>query len=152
MQAAQLIGEAEQVDQIRQELVEENREVAGHESRESFTISKGTLHRRKSAPTGESTCSVSSSRQRRQETIKAACDIHGGSMVNTTPATIGMIEALERSKGEDIVKAMKKSKKMKGKVLPRLYKEDLIKFESSNDNMFRSIALYYSKGVMGKDR
>lgn len=73
-------------------------------------------------------------------------------MVNTTPATIGMIEALERSKGEDIVKAMKKSKKMKGKVVPRLYKEDLIKFESSNDNMFRSIALYYSKGVMGKDK
>ena len=41
---AQLVGEAEQVDQIRQELVEENKEVAGHESRESFTISKATLH------------------------------------------------------------------------------------------------------------
>ena len=133
-------------------MVEENREVAGHESRESFTISKATLRRRKSAPTGESTCSVSSLRQRKQETIKAACDIHGGSPVNTTPATIGMIEALERSKEEDIVKAMKKSKKMKRKVLPKLYKEDLIKFESSNDNMFRSIALYYSKGVMGKDK
>ena len=46
---------------------------------------------------------MSSLRQHKQETIKAACDLHGGSTVNTTPATIGMIEALERSKEEDIV-------------------------------------------------
>lgn len=78
MQVAQLVGEAEQVDQIRQELVEENREVAGHESRESFTISKATLHRRKSAPTGESTCSVSSLRQRRQETLRQLAIFMGG--------------------------------------------------------------------------
>ena len=153
MQVAHLVNEAEELEQIRQELVVENgEEVTGHESGESFRISKATVRRRRSAPTGESTCSVSSLRQRRQETIKAACEIHGGSAVNTTSATIGMIETLERSKAEDLVKAMQKSKKMKGKVLPKLYKEDLIKFESSNYNMFRSIALYYSKGAMGKDK
>ena len=77
--------------------------------------------------------------------------IHGGSSSNTTPATIGMVETVEtRSKEEDIVKAVRKTRKLKGKVLPKLYKEDLGKFESSNENMLRSIACYHSNGVMGR--
>jgi hypothetical protein len=33
-----------------------------------------------------------------------------------------------------------------------MYKEDLKKYEDSTDNMLRSIAVYYSKGIMGKDK
>lgn len=62
-----------------------------------------------------------------------------------------MLETLDKKcKEDDIVDAVKKCTKLKGKVFPRVYKEDLEKFESSNDNMLRSIAVYYSKGVMGK--
>ncbi|CAB4030371.1 Hypothetical predicted protein [Paramuricea clavata] len=32
-----------------------------------------------------------------------------------------------------------------------MYDEDLKKYEDSTDNMLRSIAVYYSKGIMGKD-
>ena len=33
-----------------------------------------------------------------------------------------------------------------------IYKEDLTRYESLSDNMLRSIAVYYSKGVIGKYR
>ena len=33
-----------------------------------------------------------------------------------------------------------------------MYKEDLKKYEDSTDNMLRSIAVYYSKGIMGKNK
>ena len=106
---------------------------------------------RQAAPTGTSAYGSSTETKRRQETMKAACVIHGGSSSNTTPATIGMVETVETgSKEEDIVKAVRKTRKLKGKVLPKLYKEDLGKFESSNENMLRSIACYYSNGVMGR--
>ena len=106
---------------------------------------------RQAAPTGTSAYGSSTETKQRQETMKAACVIHGGSSSNTTLATIGMVETVEtRSKEEDIVKAVRKTRKLKGKVLPKLYKEDLGKFESSNENMLRSIACYYSNGVMGK--
>ena len=66
-----------------------------------------------------------------------------------------MVEALEtRCKEDDIIHAVKgvsmKKSKLKGKVLPKLYKEELEKFESSGNNMLRSIAIYYSNGVMGR--
>ena len=103
------------------------------------------------APTGTSAYGISTETKRRQETMEAACVIHGGSSSNTTPATIGMVETVEtRSKEEDIVKAVRKTRELTGKVLPKLYKEDLGKFESSNENMLRSIACYYSNGVMGR--
>jgi hypothetical protein len=47
-------------------------------------------------PTGTPSCKESSSKQHRQETIKAACAIHGGSLDGTAPATIGMVETLEK--------------------------------------------------------
>ncbi len=116
-----------------------------------FSIGRSTIVRRQAAPTGTSGHSSSTARKRRQETMQAACAIHGGSSSDTAAATIGMVETLEtRSKEEDIVMAVRKTKKLKGKVLAKLYKEDLGKFEGSNDNMLRSIACYYSNGVMGR--
>lgn len=132
-------------------MVEENRqEMEGHQQQTGFSISQATISRRKSVPTGEGSCSESLLRQRRQETMRAACEIHGGSLEDAAPAMIGMVETLERGKEEDLVRAMARSRKMKRKIIPKLYKEDLVKFESSNDNMLRSIALYYSKWNNGK--
>ena len=47
-------------------------------------------------------------------------------------------------------KLLRIPEKLKKKVFPAPYKENLNKFESSNDNMLRSNAVYNSKGVMGK--
>ena len=60
---------------------------------------------------------------------------HGGQH-NLRLATIGMLETLERKCSEqDIVGGMKKCEKIKEKVLPKVYKEDLKRYESSLDNM-----------------
>ena len=95
----------------------------------------------------------STGRKRRKETIIAVCGIHGGNEENLKPGTIGMFETLEKKcKVDDIVEGMKMCKKLKEKVIPRIYNEDLKKYENSTDNMLRSIAVYYSKGIMGKDK
>ena len=80
-----------------------------------FSIGRSTIVRRQAAPTGTSGHSSSTARKRRQETMQAACAIHGGSSSDTAAATIGMVETLEtRSKEEDIVMAVRKTKKLKG--------------------------------------
>ena len=150
LQVARLVREVEEVEKLEDEVVEEIKQ-GRQEANSEFSISRQTMVNRQAAPTGTPGYSGSSGRKRRQETMQAACVIHGGSDSNTTPATIGMVETMEtRSKEEDIVEAVRKTTKLKRKVLPKLYKEDLEKFESSNDNMLRSIACYYSNGVMGR--
>ncbi|CAB4009080.1 Hypothetical predicted protein, partial [Paramuricea clavata] len=151
---AKLVSEVEAVDEIREELVDGIRQCeAEQRMEEGFTITKKAMSRRQSAPTGTPSCKESSSKQRRQETIKAACAIHGGSLDDTAPATIGMVETLEKKcKEKDVLAAMGKCRKVRDKVLPKIYKEDLVQFESSNENMLRSIAVYYSSGIMGRDK
>ena len=150
LQVAILVSEVEEVDKLEDEVAEEIN-LQRNQGEGGLNISRKTMVRRQAAPTGRSGYSSSTGRKRRQETMEAACVIHGGNSSNTTPATIGMVETMEcRSKEEDIVKAVRKTRKLKGKVLPKLYKEDLTKFESSNENMLRSIACYYSNGVMGR--
>ena len=85
--------------------------------------------------------------------MKAVCAIHGGSVDDTAPATIGMVETLERKcKQKDVLAAISKCRKIRNDVLPKIYKEDLVRFESSDENMLRSIAVYYSSGIMGRDK
>ena len=77
--------------------------------------------------------------------------IHGGQH-NLRPGNNWDVGTLERKCSEqDIVSGMKKCEKIKEKVLPKVYK-DLKRYESSLDKMLRSIAVYYRKGVMGKDK
>ena len=83
----------------------------------------------------------------RKETIVAVCGIHGGNEENLK---LGTIE--KKCKVDDIVEGMKTCKKLNEKVIPRMYNEDLKKYENSTDNKLRSIAVYYSKGIMGKDK
>ena len=147
LQVGRLVREIKEVEKLEDEVMEEINQ-AKHQGNSGFPISRETMVNRQEAPTGTPGYGSSTGRKRRQETMQAACATHGGSNSNTTQATIAMVKT--RSKEEDIVKALRKTAKLKGKVLPKLYKEDRRKFESSNDNMLRSIACYYSKGVMGR--
>ena len=147
MQVQKLVNKAEELGTIKEGLGEE----AGRKELE-FSISREGAERQRRRPTGEGSCSQSTKQRRRNETVAAANVIHGGQH-NLRPATIGMLETLERKCSEqDIVSGMKKCEKIKEKVLPKVYKEDLKRYESSLDNMLRSIAVYYRKGVMGKDK
>ena len=87
------------------------------------------------------------------ETMLAVNAIHGGSSDDLKPGTVGMLETLERkAKKSDVLVGVKKSKLFKENVFPKIYKEDVQSFELSQSNMLRSISVYYSKGVMGKEK
>ena len=106
---------------------------------------------RRKLPTGSSTCSATTGKKRRNKTMQAAKEIHGGSQEDRRPATQGLLETVDRKCSEaEIINSIGSCKKLKGKVFPKVYKKDLQVFESSTDNMLRSIAVYYSKGVMGR--
>lgn len=57
-------------------------------------------------------------------------------------------------KAEEAVDIIEEAKcnNIKNNVLPKLYKKSLVKFEKSDSNMIRSVAVYYSNGVMGKKK
>ena len=62
----------------------------------------------------------------------AAIEIHGGSQQNQSPGTFGMLETVEaRSSVKDIVEAISSGRKLKNKVFPKGYKQDLSIFEYS---------------------
>lgn len=42
------------------------------------------------------------------------------------------------------------SDKLTKTIIPNIHKQEVNKFEATDDNMIRSVALYYSGGVMGK--
>lgn len=92
-------------------------------------------------------------RKRRAELLEAACQIHGGRHGTNcrTPGEVGLCETTVKKCSNDIlVKVFCKGQKIKKKVLPKVYKENLTKYEASDENILRSIAVYYSGGVMGK--
>ena len=102
--------------------------------------------------TGSDKCGVKAGRRRRMETMLAVNAIHGGSLDDLKPGTVGMLETLERkAKKSDVLVGVKKSKLFKENVFPKIYK-DVQSFELSQSNMLRSISVYYSKGVMGKEK
>ena len=97
--------------------------------------------------------SPSVSRKSRCELFEAACQINGGQIKNNSrePAEVGLCETTAKKCTEKtMIKVFSKSKKITEKVIPKLYKKELSAFEKSDTNMLRSVAVYYSGGVMGK--
>ena len=89
--------------------------------------------------------------KRRQETVKTASTVHGGSENNLTPAFDGMFDTLAKRCKVDKMKDYVLSQKiLTKKVVSATYKEHSKAFESSPENVKRSIAVFYSSGVMGK--
>lgn len=70
---------------------------------------------------------------------------------NTRPAIEGMFDTLcKRSKLADMSKLVSSNKKLQARVASDLCSSKISSFETSNENVLRSIACYYSGGVMGK--
>ena len=87
-------------------------------------------------------------RARRSETYQAAVENHGGSLNSPSSscraAKIGLIDT--RCSRDTLVEVLPMSKAITKHVMPKIYKPNLKECECSEDNMIRSIALYYGVG------
>lgn len=89
--------------------------------------------------------------KRHHETFNAAMAIHGGTEKNACPAIEGMFDTLcKRSKLEHMTKLVSSNEKLQSRVASDHCSRKIRSFETSNENVLRSIACYYSGGVMGK--
>ena len=89
--------------------------------------------------------------KRRQETFNAAMVIHGGTEENPRPAIEGMLDTLcKRSKLDDMTNLVSSNAKLQARVASAHCSREIRSFETSDENVLRSVAAYYSGGVMGK--
>ena len=142
LQIASYVEEVEDRVEIRKELESDNaigRKNVKERKKAGFLSEKAVRMRRKNPTTADhEKLSQSTLRQRCQETMTAALEIHGGSQENQSPGTVGLFEAMEaRSSVKDIAEAMSSGSgtKFRNKILPKVYKQDLGIFESSTKNM-----------------
>jgi hypothetical protein len=90
--------------------------------------------------------------QRRRELFKAAMEIHGGTSNSSAPAEIGLIDtALRKSSKKILLESFSSSSKVK-RVVTKLHKREVVKYEISEHNMIRSVSVYYSGGILGKKK
>ena len=100
---------------------------------------------------GKSNMPPRTAAKRRHEMMKTASRIHGGSENNLTPAFDGMFDTLAKRCKVDKMRAYVLSQKiLTKKVVSAAFKENSKVFQSSPENVKRSIAVFYSSGVMGK--
>ena len=86
--------------------------------------------------------------------FEAACQINGGSNEKNArvPGEVGVCSTtVKKCSGKILVEVFSKSDKVTHGVIPKIYKESLNVYDSSDENMLRSIAVYYSGGVMGNE-
>ena len=113
-----------------------------------------TRKRRLELPTSD-TMSRSAKCRRSNDTYQYALGIHGGTIENDTPALIGLIETLTtKFKCLTLAKQLFDSKQ---KLVNALNKEASSRnqssdYESSDANIFRSLSVYYSHDVLGKEK
>jgi transcription initiation factor IIE alpha subunit len=89
--------------------------------------------------------------KRRSETFEMVKKIHVCTSETILPALFGLVDTLSvKFKKTDLVSEMSIKDKLCTKVFPIIYNEKVAKFEECEDNIVRSIATYYTKGVMGQ--
>ena len=89
--------------------------------------------------------------KRRHKTFNSAMAIHGGTEKNACPAIEGMFDTLcKRSKLAQLTKLVSSNEKLQASVASDHCSRKIRAFETSNENVLRSIACYYNGGVMGK--
>ena len=119
-------------------------------------LSEKAVQGRRRFPTlyknGRITLSPSCARERRKETFNVAQSIHGGSSTFQNPGAIGLIDTVLHKCTNNQLNVVSSSKKFCQQVVPAVYKKNLSDFESSDDNMMRSISVYYSAGIFGKQK
>ena len=89
--------------------------------------------------------------RRTRETYSKACQIHGATKTNKRPALDGLFDTLQkRCKTSELGDYILCNTKVTNYVIDKKQKEEREAFQNSRDNMLRSVATYYTAGVMGK--
>ena len=89
--------------------------------------------------------------KRRAETFEVSLKIHGGKTKDSKPAAAGLVNVLETKFSRKTLSSLiSRKRKLCTQVFPDIYNKELDAFEGSQENTLRSIATYFSKGVMGK--
>ena len=110
---------------------------------------------RKNTPTcsddGTSHVAQRTATKRRSETLHSAMAIHGASQAMSTATAEGLADALNtKFPKQTLVNVVSRKRKLCDQVFPAIYSKECKNYEVSNDNMVRSVNIYYAKGVMGK--
>ena len=100
----------------------------------------------------DSTVSLATSRRRRSETFEAARQIHGASNQSIMPGQVGLCDTAVKKCFENVlINVLSTNVKTVKKVIPKILKKKINDYEKSNDNITRSIAVYYSGGIMERE-
>ena len=89
--------------------------------------------------------------RRRKETLKAVMPIHGGTRSDKRPALDGIFDTLnKRCKTDVLGNYILTNDSLTNYVIRKKHERARVDFENSETNTLRSIATYYTAGVMGK--
>ena len=89
--------------------------------------------------------------RRRRETLHSALAIHGGTSSNKRPAFDGLFDTLNKKCKLDVLgNYILSNGKLTSYIIEQKQKKERLAFENSKENVLRSIATYYTAGVMGK--
>ena len=124
-------------------------------ARKKRYLSDKSIAARQKNPTSldESLLSEATVRRRRSELFEAACQINGDTTNWSLPGVVGLCDTTVKKCPENIlVQVFSRSDKITKRVIPKVYKGALDDFEKPDNNFVRSVAVYYSGGVMGKKK
>ena len=113
------------------------------------------IRNRQLSPTSDEQGNVKISKRtitrRQTETLEQAFKIHGGNTNNPVPAAVGLLETLcTKFTKKQLVTSVSRKRKFCESIFPQVYNTEGKNFERSQENILRSIAAYFCKGVMGK--
>jgi len=116
-------------------------------------ISALSLERRKRSPTNaeDGEMAIRTKRRHVQETFEAAIEINGATKENNQPALEGMVEVLNtKFLKKEVASTLSKKTNLAKAVTCNFHKDQCLSYEKNDENMLRSIDVYYAMGVMGK--
>ena len=129
-------------NQIRHNRVMRQASVKRASNQTAFRITRCIHAKRKVKPTTTDICHKAKI-VRRNETMFACNAIHGGTDGNITPIVVGMIDTLtSKCHSQELSKV--------NSIKDSVHQEWLVDYVNSNDNLLRSLNMYYSHDVMGK--
>ena len=114
-------------------------------------ISNPTVKRRKKNPTNKN-INLKAKTRRCGETIGVCHALHGGSATNLSPTINGMLDTLTSKTASNVLAEhiMDSKKSLVNAISNICHKKRWQGYQNSDENMMRSLNIYYSHHVMGK--
>ena len=123
------------------------------QAKTTIVMRPSVLKRRLSNPTSDQ-IKPFSKHTRRQETYNMALAIHGGTAGNKVPALLGLADSLTAKFTVDTLagQLFQSKPKIKRALIEKAELQSKTEYESSDENLKRSLNVYYSHDAMGKQK